>query len=62
MDALEQKQAETTVRDNVIITTTTGDDMKLIVSALSAYQHNTRYRARYERLLAQMGARGTAAT
>jgi len=36
--------------------------MKLIVSALSAYQHNTRYRARYERLLAQMGARGTAAT
>lgn len=29
------------------------EDLKLILSALSAYQHNPRYRVLYERLLAE---------
>lgn len=34
------------------------DDLKLIIAALSAYQHNSRYRALYERLLALRDSRG----
>lgn len=51
---LEQKKAGLTLQKNMIVTTTTQDDLTLIVSALSAYQHNTRYRALYERLKAQL--------
>lgn len=46
------------MRSEVIITTTTSDDIKLIISALSAYQHNTQYRDLYERLLRQAGQAG----
>lgn len=46
------------MRNEVIITTTTSDDIKLIISALSAYQHNTQYRDLYERLLRQAGQAG----
>lgn len=36
--------------DNTVVVTVTRDDMKLIVDALSAYQHNTRYRELLARL------------
>ncbi len=36
--------------DNTVVVTMTRDDMKLIVDALSAYQHNTRYRELLARL------------
>lgn len=38
----------------MIITTTSVDDLKLILSALSAYQHNMQYRTLYERLRRQV--------
>lgn len=39
--------------NEVIIAAVTQDDLSLIVEALSAYQHNTRYRALYEKMMAQ---------
>lgn len=42
------------MRNEVILTTTTRDDLNLIVSALSAYQHNKRYRALYKRLAEEL--------
>ena len=38
------------MRSEMITTTATRDDIELILSALSAYNHNTRYRMLYERL------------
>ncbi|QBX34966.1 hypothetical protein E4L95_06865 [Paracoccus liaowanqingii] len=45
------------MRNDVIVTTTTQEDLNLIVTALSAYQHNTRYRALYLRLVRQIERR-----
>lgn len=42
------------MRDDMIITRTTLEDLSMIVSALSAYQHNDRYRALYQRLVRQI--------
>jgi len=42
------------VRDNVIVALTTKDELDMIVSALSAYKHNTKYRALYEKLIRQL--------
>lgn len=55
-----EEQTEPTVRNDVIVTTTTQDDLNLIVAALSAYQHNTRYRALYLRLVRQIERRNGA--
>lgn len=46
-------QTETTVRNTVIMTIASKDELDMIVSALSAYNHNTRYRALYEKLVRQ---------
>lgn len=50
------------MRDQVIVTTTTEEDLKLIIEALSAYQHNTRYRALYQKLVLQIERRAEAGT
>ncbi|WP_252930445.1 hypothetical protein [Paracoccus sp. 08] len=41
------------MRDNVIMAIATEDELDMIVSALAAYRHNTRYRALYEKLIRQ---------
>ena len=48
-----ENQTETTVRNTVIMTIASKDELDMIVSALSAYNHNTRYRALYEKLVRQ---------
>ena len=41
------------MRDNVIMAIASEDELDMIVSALSAYNHNTKYRALYEKLIQQ---------
>jgi hypothetical protein len=48
-----KNKTETTVRNNVIMAIATKDELDMIVSALSAYNHNTKYRALYEKLIRQ---------
>ena len=48
-----KNQTETTVRNTVIMAIATKDELDMIVSALSAYNHNTKYRALYEKLIRQ---------
>ena len=44
---------EITVQNTVIMTFASKAELDMIVSALSAYNHNTRYRALYEKLARQ---------
>ncbi|WP_197054674.1 hypothetical protein [Paracoccus sp. PAMC 22219] len=41
------------MRNNVIMAIATKDELDMIVSALSAYNHNTKYRVLYEKLIRQ---------
>ncbi|MCG6110742.1 MAG: hypothetical protein MEQ74_00955 [Paracoccus sp.] len=41
------------MRNTVIMTITSKEELDLIVSALAAYNHNPRYRALYEKLVRQ---------
>lgn len=41
------------MRNTVIMAIATKDELDMIVSALSAYNHNTKYQALYEKLIRQ---------